>query len=85
MLCGLNPGGWALTAASAWSHPGTQRPSCPVNSQLGHWEHNPPRPYPKPCNPERNPDTGMEALVVALLEPVARRARRQALGLMQAM
>lgn len=32
---------------------------------------------------ERNPNTGMEALVVALLEPVARRARRQALGLMQ--
>jgi len=32
---------------------------------------------------ERNPSTGMEALVVALLEPVAWRARRQALGLMQ--
>jgi hypothetical protein len=32
---------------------------------------------------ERSPNTGMEALVVALLEPVARRARRQALGLMQ--
>jgi hypothetical protein len=32
---------------------------------------------------ERNPNTGMEALIVALLEPVARRARRQALGLTQ--
>jgi hypothetical protein len=32
---------------------------------------------------ERNPNTGVEVLVVALLEPVARRARQQALGVMQ--
>jgi hypothetical protein len=33
---------------------------------------------------ERNPDAHLERLVEALLEPVARRAQRQALGLMQA-
>jgi hypothetical protein len=29
--------------------------------------------------PERNPNTGVEGLIEALLEPVARRARREAL------
>ncbi len=33
----------------------------------------------------RNPNAHLERLVEALLEPVAQRARRQALGLMQAM
>lgn len=42
-----------------------------------------PSTMPEP-EPERNPNMGVEAVVEALLEPVGRRARREALGPMQA-